>query len=76
MSQIFGVAFTLLMGDFLRRFGPFWALSLIVACLSVGALITLFIPNKLLRQEALGVVPESEAFLSMKAKRKDENEAI
>ncbi|KRT84581.1 membrane transporter, partial [Oryctes borbonicus] len=63
MSQIYGVIFTLLLGKLLGKFGAFWALALMVAFLSVGCIITVFIPNRLLRQEALGNVPEKGQFL-------------
>ncbi|GJQ81226.1 hypothetical protein Trydic_g20445 [Trypoxylus dichotomus] len=53
MVQAFGIIFTLLLGQLLPYFGTFWALVSIIAVLTLGGIITITIPNKLRRQEAL-----------------------
>ncbi|KRT84785.1 membrane transporter, partial [Oryctes borbonicus] len=63
MVQILGIAFTLLLGQLLTNFGTFWALAMMVVFLVLGGIITVIIPNKLLRQEALKSSPEKKMFL-------------
>ncbi|KAI4454467.1 major facilitator superfamily protein-related [Holotrichia oblita] len=63
MSQICGTIFTLLLGKLLATVGAFWALSLMVGFLAIGILVTVFIPNILLRQKALGLTGEDKVFL-------------
>ncbi|KAK9695791.1 Major Facilitator Superfamily [Popillia japonica] len=70
VMQICGVIYTLLLGECLSRFGAFWALSLMVIFLGIGTLITIFIPNILLRQEALGLTAEKNAFLPKNKNRR------
>ncbi|KAI4454470.1 major facilitator superfamily protein-related [Holotrichia oblita] len=70
MAQICGVIYTILLGEFLARFGAFWALSLMAFFLSVGTLVTVIIPNRLLRQEALGLTGEKKTFLPKNKNRR------
>ncbi|KAI4454466.1 major facilitator superfamily protein-related [Holotrichia oblita] len=70
MAQICGVIYTILLGEFLARFGAFWALSLMAFFLSIGTLVTVIIPNRLLRQEALGLTGEKKTFLPKNKNRR------
>ncbi|KAK9692559.1 Major Facilitator Superfamily [Popillia japonica] len=70
MSQIFGVIYTLLFGKIIATLGTFWALGMMVVSLGIGTIITVFIPNILLRQEALQLSGEDKAFLPKNKNRK------
>ncbi|KAI4454468.1 major facilitator superfamily protein-related [Holotrichia oblita] len=69
--QVFGIGFTLLFGQLIAYFGTFWALIPMVGFLIFGGIITLIIPNKLLRQEALQESPERTTFLPVIEKNGD-----
>ncbi|XP_023014600.1 uncharacterized MFS-type transporter C09D4.1 isoform X4 [Leptinotarsa decemlineata] len=59
MTQIFGVICTLMLGFLNSKLGCFWALASQIVLLTIGALITGFVPNDvLLRQEALRQITE------------------
>lgn len=51
VSQILGVIFTVLLGHLNLAFGCFWSLMSQICVLVLGTIITLFVPNKLNRQE-------------------------
>lgn len=52
LTQILGAAFTIFLGHFNLKFGCFWSLISQVILLLLGAILTLFVPNTLKRQEA------------------------
>lgn len=61
--QVFGVIFTLLLGQLYAKFGTFWALASMIVSLVLGGIMAVFVPGKLLRQEALKSSPELKKFL-------------
>lgn len=56
-SQILGVVFALMLGQLNALIGPFWALGTQAGLLSLGTIITWFVPNQLKRQEAFNKRP-------------------
>ncbi|XP_076253573.1 choline/ethanolamine transporter flvcr2a-like [Rhynchophorus ferrugineus] len=52
MTQALGVLITLFLGPFNSNVGAFWSLGSQAALLLLGAVLTCFVPNKKLRQEA------------------------